>query len=109
MSFVFAGARSSYLQRREIELRFQLQQLAEAQSQLQSTLGNVYTYTNPDPNNPINTGPNQMFVGQLQAWDLQLKSTMERLKQELKMAEAEKPGQDKRFEAGVKSFYDMMV
>jgi flagellar hook-associated protein FlgK len=107
--FVFAGARSAYLQRREMEVDFQLQQLAQATTRVTDVLAKVYTFTNPDPNAPANTGPNQLFVAQLQAWEQQLNTTQERLKQERQMIEAEKKGQEKRFSDGVKGFYDLMI
>lgn len=107
--FVFAGARASYLQKREMEVYSQLQQLAQASTRITDVLAKVYTYSDSDPNSPANTGPNQMFIAQLQAWEQQLRTTQERLKQEAQMIEAEKKGQEKRFSDGVKSFYDLMI
>jgi hypothetical protein len=106
--FVYAGIRSSYLMGQEIDIQFQLQQLAETQVRLNSTLDKLYAYAQVEPGTP-QAAQNDLLMQNLFAWQKQVNFTQTRLQQQIAFIQAEKPKQDEQFKKGVKSFYDMLA
>ena len=107
--YVTSAVRSNYLLEREISLQFQLQELASAQSRIQSTLDKVYNVWNLDPNNPNLIASHDRLVRQLFEWQKRVNSTKMRLSMEYQMVQAERPKQDELFKKNIKTFYDMLA
>ncbi|XVJ51624.1 MAG: hypothetical protein HEQ32_05925 [Vampirovibrio sp.] len=107
--YVTSAVRSNYLLEREISLQFQLQELASAQTRIQSTLDKVYNVGNLDPNNPNLIASHDRLVSQLFEWQKRVNSTQMRLSMEYQMVQAERPKQDELFKKNIKTFYDMLA
>jgi hypothetical protein len=107
--YVTSAVRSNYLLEREISLQFQLQELASAQTRIQSTLDKVYNVGNLDPNNPNLIASHDRLVRQLFEWQQRVNSTQMRLSMEYQMVQAERPKQDELFKKNIKTFYDMLA
>lgn len=108
--FVYAGAKKAELLNRQMSIQFNLQQLAEAQMRISTSLDKVYaSATNLEPNSPMVIAGHDRMVQRLFEWQKRVRLTQERLEQEYQMVKAQQETMNKLFDQGVKQFYNMMA